>query len=295
MKAKQIVVVSGKGGTGKTTISGSLAVMFKNHIVSDCDVDSSNLHLILNPEHMEEHEYWAGHKAEINESECIGCGKCSEICRFNAIKKNDNGKYTVDPFACEGCKACVLVCPTKAVKFNKNHPGNYYISKTSYGKFVHAAMKPGEEMSGGLVAQVRKNALKLAIDDKNDYVIIDGAPGIGCPATSSLTATDYAILVTEPTVSGIHDMKRMIEVIEHFRIPYSVIVNRYDINTDRSDEVESYCEKKNIKFLGKIPFDEKVNYANSNAIPIVKIDDSKASKEIKEVFNRLVVEIKKLK
>ncbi len=291
MKTRQIVVISGKGGTGKTTVSGSLAVLFKNHIISDCDVDSANLHLILNPELREEHEYWAGNKAEIDENKCIGCGKCHEICRFNAIVKKETGVFSVDPFACEGCKACVLVCPVNAVNFNVNHPGNYYISETGYGEFVHADLRPGEEMSGGLIAQVRKNSLRLAVDRKRDYVIIDGAPGIGCPATSSLTATDYAILVTEPTVSGIHDMKRMIEVIEHFRIPYSVVINRYDINKQRTSEIETLCNSKKIKIIGEVPFDEKVNYANSNAIPVVNISDSEAAEEIKSMFQKLLEEI----
>ncbi len=291
MKTKQIVVISGKGGTGKTTVSGSLAVMFKNHIVSDCDVDSANLHLILEPEMKETHEYWAGHKAEIVEEKCSGCGKCASICRFKAIEKSENGKYYVDPFACEGCKACVIACPEKAVNFKKNHPGNYYFSETKHGEFIHADLKPGEEMSGGLIAQVRKNSLRLAVDHKRDYVVIDGAPGIGCPATSSLTATDYAILVGEPTVSGIHDMKRMIEVIEHFRIPYSVVINRYDINLQRTLEVEGYCREKGIELLGKIPFDENVNYANSNAIPVVELANSPAAEEIRIIFKKLIEEL----
>ena len=291
MKTKQIAVISGKGGTGKTTLAGSLSVLFNNHIIADCDVDSSNMHLILKPNIKETMEYKAGHKAEIVESKCIGCGKCQEVCRYDAIHKNHKGKYSVDPFACEGCKARVIACPTKAVDFVLNHPGDYFLSETKYGPFIHAELKPGEEMSGGLVAQVRKQALKMAVDERKAIVIIDGAPGIGCPATSSLTGTDYAILVTEPTVSGIHDMKRMMEVIEHFKIPYSVVINRYDMNLEKSKEIKEICETNKITILGEIAFDEKVNIANSNEMPVVEIDDSKAAKEIKLIFIKLENEI----
>ncbi len=291
MKTKQIAIISGKGGTGKTTLAGSLSVLFHSHIIADCDVDASNMHLILKPQIRNTIQYKAGHKAEISESKCIGCGKCQEVCRYDAIHKKENGKYAVDSFACEGCKACVLVCPTNAIEFVLNHPGDYYISDTQYAPFVHAELKPGEEMSGGLVAQVRKQALKMGVDAKKEFVIIDGAPGIGCPATSSLTGTDYAILVTEPTVSGIHDMKRMIEVIEHFKIPYSVVINRYDINEDKSKQIDHFCTSEKITLIGKIPFDEKVNIANSNEYPVVEISESKASKSIKEIYQRLLEEL----
>jgi len=291
MKTKQIAVISGKGGTGKTTLAGSLSVLFSNHVIADCDVDSSNMHLILKPNIKETSEYKAGHKAEIVESQCIGCGKCQSVCRYDAIHIKDNEKYSVDPFACEGCKACVLVCPTKAIDFVLNHPGDYFISDTKYGPFVHAELKPGEEMSGGLVAQVRKQALKMAVDDRKAVVVIDGAPGIGCPATSSLTGTDYAILVTEPTVSGIHDMKRMMEVIEHFKISYSVVINRYDMNMEKSKEIEEFCNQKNISVLGKIAFDKAVNRANSNEMPVVECEDSKAAEAIRGIFQELTREM----
>lgn len=291
MKTKQIAIISGKGGTGKTTLAGSLSVLFHDHIIADCDVDASNMHLILKPQINHTIQYKAGHKAEITESKCIGCGKCQQVCRYTAIYRQENGTFAVDSFACEGCKACVLVCPTKAIEFVLNHPGDYYISDTKYAPFVHAELKPGEEMSGGLVAQVRKQALKMGVDAKKEVVIIDGAPGIGCPATSSLTGTDYAILVTEPTVSGIHDMKRMIEVIEHFKIPYSVVINRYDINEDKCKQIDHFCASEKITLIGKIPFDEKVNIANSNEYPVVEINDSKASKSIKEIYQRLLEEL----
>src|SRR6056297_3248421 len=253
MKTKQIAVISGKGGTGKTTLAGSLSVLFSNHVIADCDVDSSNMHLILQPNIKETSEYKAGHKAEIVESQCIGCGKCQSVCRYDAIHIKDNEKYSVDPFACEGCKACVLVCPTKAIDFVLNHPGDYFISDTKYAPFVHAELKPGEEMSGGLVAQVRKQALKMAVDKRKAYIIIDGAPGIGCPATSSLTGTDYVILVTEPTVSGLYDMKRMIETINHFNIPFGVVINRTDMNPQKAMEIKQYAADNKFEIIADIP------------------------------------------
>ena len=293
MKTKQIAIISGKGGTGKTTLAGSLSVLFHSHIIADCDVDASNMHLILKPQINQTLQYKAGHKAEIKESQCIGCGKCQQVCRYTAIHRMENGKFAVDFFACEGCKACVLVCPANAIDFVLNHPGDYYISDTKYAPFVHAELKPGEEMSGGLVAQVRKQALKMGVDAKKEFVIIDGAPGIGCPATSSLTGTDYAILVTEPTVSGIHDMKRMIEVIEHFKIPYSVVINRYNINLEKCQEIEEFCKSARIVLLGKIAFDEKVNIANSNEKPVVEMKDSEAAKDINYIFKNLMNEVMK--
>jgi len=288
MKTKQISIVSGKGGTGKTTIAGSMAVLFENHVVSDCDVDSSNLHLLLNPVDTKKDEYWAGHKASIDRDKCIGCGECGKACRFNAIGISEGGKYEVDPFACEGCKACVIVCPVDAVNFNLNHPGDYYLSRTDQGPFVHADLKPGEEMSGGLVAQVRKTSLKTATDRKKDYIVIDGAPGIGCPATSSITGTDYVLLVTEPTVSGIYDMKRMMETIEHFSIPYGVVLNRSDINPEKSREIARYCREKGVEILAEIPYDETVNAANSRGYPVVSVPESPAGKEMIKLHKKVI-------
>ncbi|MFW6119981.1 MAG: ATP-binding protein, partial [Petrotogales bacterium] len=208
---KQIAIVSGKGGTGKTTLAASLIEMFDDHVAADCDVDAPNLFLLINSNVKERHEYFGGKKAEIHDN-CIACGRCKDVCRFDAIIEGTH--YSVDPFACEGCNACVQVCPVDAITMEDSKSGDYYLSESKTYSFAHALLEPGEERSGGLVAEVRKLANEIAREQNKNFIIIDGSPGIGCSTTSSITGTNYVIIVTEPTSSGIHDLERIIQTVE---------------------------------------------------------------------------------
>ncbi len=288
----QIAIVSGKGGTGKTTLSGSLIRLFEDRIAADCDVDASNLSLILNPKIVEKHDYYGGKKALIEQGKCTKCGICKEVCRFEAINIV-NGDYIVDEYACEGCNACVYKCPENAIKLIEGKAGEYYYAETKMKlPVISAELNPGEETSGGLVAEVRKKAIESAKEKNKKYIIIDGAPGIGCPATSSITAVDYVLIVTEPTQSGMHDLKRIVDTVRQFRRKFSVVINKYDINVDKSKEIEEYCEKENIKILEKIPFDEVIPRANVEGRTVVEYSDSKAAKHIIKIYNFLKEEIK---
>ena len=281
---KQIAVVSGKGGTGKTTLVGSLSVLFKNHVMADCDVDAPNLHLLMEPQLLESHEFYGSKKAVIGDR-CISCGLCKDTCRFDAIKAG--GPFEVDPYACEGCGACTLVCPAGAISLEPAKAGDYFLSRAGNFPLSHALLQPGEETSGGLIAEVRKLALKEAEHQERDFIIIDGSPGIGCSASSSITGVNHVIIVTEPTMSGIHDLERIVETVRYFRREFSVIINKCDINLIKSQEIEDWCSKKDIEILGRIPFDQVVREAAIKAQPIVDYPESKASISIREIFYRL--------
>ncbi len=288
----QITIVSGKGGTGKTTLSGSLIKLFEDRVAADCDVDASNLSLILNPSIKEKYDYYGGKKAIIDQGKCTKCGICKDVCRFEAINVI-NGDFVVDEYACEGCNACVVKCPANSIKLIENRSGEYYYSETKMKlSVVSAELNPGEETSGGLVAEVRKKSIEIAKDKNKKYIIIDGAPGIGCPATSSITAVDYVIIVTEPTQSGIHDLERIVETVRQFRRKFGVVINKYDINTDKSNEIEEYCKKEKIKIIENIPFDEVVARANMEGRTVVEYSDSKAARSILKIYKFLKEEVK---
>lgn len=279
---KEIVMLSGKGGTGKTSIAGCFAALSHNKVLADCDVDAADLHLLLQPHSKHSEEFWSGQRAYIDANTCTGCGLCEELCRFNAIRKLE-----VDPLSCEGCGFCYHVCPVEAIKMQDNMAGQWFISDTKYGPLVHARLGMAQENSGKLVALVRQQARKLAKESGCATIITDGPPGIGCPVISALSGADLALLVTESTVSGIHDLERVIGVCRYFKVPASVCINKYDINEEKTSEIKQYCNSNGIKVEGEIPFDISVNQAIICGIPLVEYNDGLASHAIKELWKNM--------
>lgn len=282
---KEIVIISGKGGTGKTTITAAFASMVENKVMADCDVDAADLHLILNPDIQHEDDFYSGKTAFIRENDCTECGKCEEVCQFDAISPD----FVVDPVACEGCGVCVWFCPVNAIDFNDNLSGRWFISNTRFGPMVHARLGIAEENSGKLVTLVRRQAKQLAEKQKADYIIVDGAPGIGCPVISSITGANAVLVVTEPTLSGRHDLERVVGLAaDHFQIPTFVCVNKYDLNDEMTDQIENFCRDRNIGFVGKIAYDTIVTDAMVQAKAIIEFSDGVISKEINRMWDRIV-------
>jgi MinD superfamily P-loop ATPase len=280
---KEMTILSGKGGTGKTSVTASFAVLAKNAVLTDCDVDAPDLHLLLKPKIMETQEFKASRVAVIDSDTCVQCKKCEEHCRFGAI-----ANQVVDPILCEGCGVCVYVCPVAAIKLEKRVSGQAFISKTKYGLMSHALLNPGEENSGKLVALVRKNAKKIAEKNNCDLIINDGPPGIGCPVIASVGGVDMGIIVVEPTLSGIHDMKRALELLGHFKIPALVCVNKHNLNEQNTSDIVEFCETSNVEVVGKIPFDSIVTKAMVEGKPVIEYaPDSKVSQEIKKMFKKI--------
>lgn len=270
---KEIVVLSGKGGTGKTSITASLAVLAGNEaVVADCDVDAANMHLLMQPDFALSSEFYSGELAEINQNSCTQCGICSEKCRFDAIPFANN-KYMVNPLSCEGCGYCQKICPAEAIKMRNRKSGYVYISKTKVNStMVHARLDIAAENSGKLVAKVKSEAKELAEHQNKSFVIVDGSPGIGCPVVSSLSGANYVVLVTEPTVSGLHDLERIYGVIKRFRIKAGCIINKFDINSEKTDEIIAFLKKEGITHLSCIPFDREFTVAMTDAKTIVETD-----------------------
>lgn len=280
---KQIVIISGKGGTGKTIITASLAVLAKNKIMADCDVDAADLHLLLQPDFKEKNIFKSGNTARIDKEKCIECGKCISACRFDAI---DND-YIVDPISCEGCNVCKFICSVDAITMEENISGEWFVSDTKYGKMIHAKLGIAEENSGKLVTIVRNNASKIAQDTNADYVIIDGPPGIGCSVIASISGVDVAVIVTEPTLSGMSDMDRVIKVTKHFGISTKVVVNKYDINSENTEKIEKYCIDNGVELVSKIPFSKNVSRSIVKGIPIVEYSDNEVTKQIINLWENL--------
>jgi MinD superfamily P-loop ATPase len=279
---KEVVVLSGKGGTGKTSIVGSLAALAKSKVLADCDVDAADLHLLLSPSIKQETEFWSGQVANIDEDRCTQCGLCQEQCRFDAIKD-----FRVDPVSCEGCGFCSHICPVEAITMEENLSGHWFISDTSYGSLVHARLGIAQENSGKLVAVVRQQAKKIAEEQALDYIISDGPPGIGCPVISSLSGASLALLVTEPTLSGIHDLERVIGVCRHFGVPALVCINKYDLNGDNTQRIEAYCSTQSVEVASKIPFDNVVTEAMVHGVPVVEYTDGNVSQEISTLWQKI--------
>jgi MinD superfamily P-loop ATPase len=280
---KQIVVISGKGGTGKTVLTAAFASLAKSKVMADCDVDAADLHLLLNPKIVKKSIFKSGRTAVVDKNLCRNCGKCLEVCRFEAILP----EFTVDPIACEGCAFCSFVCPHQAITMEENTSGEWYISDTKYGPMVHAKLGIAEENSGKLVTLVKQTARDMAEEAGKEYVIIDGSPGIGCPVIASLADADLALIVTEPTLSGMHDMKRVVDVAGHFNVKTAVVINKYDINLEVVETIEKYCSEKGMTVMGKIPFDKKVVESVVDRRPVVELEHNETIEEFVCIWEKV--------
>jgi MinD superfamily P-loop ATPase len=280
---RQIAVISGKGGTGKTVVTAALASLAKNKVMVDCDVDAADLHLLLHPEIKERHEFRGGLTAVIDKKLCKECGKCAQVCRFGSV----NPDFSIEPFSCEGCALCGYICPYGAIRMEENVAGEWFVSDTEYGPFVHAKLGIAEENSGKLVAKIRQAARELAVKQALDYVIIDGPPGIGCPVIASLSGVDSALVVTEPTLSGLHDARRVMEVAEYFHVPVKLAVNKCDLNPIMTEKIEGFCRERNVPVVGKIAFDEMVVKALVARKNIIDYARCAAAEELSKIWEML--------
>ncbi len=294
---KEITVISGKGGTGKTTVVSSLAMLMENKILADNDVDAADLHLLLTPVTVEAHDFVGSLKAEIDPETCAGCGLCAAACHFNAINLDGDGNdvigatYKIDQFACEGCGLCKYVCPIGAVKTEQNVTGKWYVSMTDHGPMSHAKLGIAEENSGRLVTQVRNRAAELARELKQNYILGDGPPGTGCPVIASVSGADLVLIVTEPTVSGVHDMERVLKLTEYFGIPALIIVNKADLNAEQAERIVSIAKEHGSRVIAQIPFDRNVNDALMAGKTVVEYGKGPAAQAMQEVYEKLKQEL----
>jgi MinD superfamily P-loop ATPase len=281
---KQLTILSGKGGTGKTTLTASFTVLAKNAVVADCDVDAPDLHMLLHPEAIKQQEFTGSKIAVIDKKKCLTWGMCRQKCRFNAI----TARLEVDPIACEGCGVCAIVCPSNAITFTNRNSGYAYVSKTKYGFMSHALLNPSEGNSGKLATLVRQNAKRLAEQENSDLIIIDGPPGIGCPVIASVTGVDAGLVVTEPTVSGIHDLKRALQLLDHFSVKPLVCVNMYDINMDNTEKIVDFCVQNSIEIVGKVSLSPEVTDAMVNGKTIIEYaPESVVAREIERLWRKV--------
>jgi MinD superfamily P-loop ATPase len=287
---QEIVVLSGKGGTGKTVVVASFAALSQNKALCDCDVDAADLHLLLRPTVLETHEFWGRPLAEIDLEACSRCGLCLEVCRFDAIQD-----FRVDPFACEGCALCREVCPQEAVNMRENLAGHWYVSETRYGPLVHARLGPGKENSGELVAVVRGRARRMAQEQGAEYILSDGPPGIGCPVISSLSNASLALIVSEPSLSGIHDLERVLAVCRHFGVTPLVCINKHDLDEDATRRILQYCCQAGVEVAAMIPFDAAVTEAVVQGLPLVEFSDGPAAQGIAHLWQDVVKRLGKAK
>ena len=281
---KELVILSGKGGTGKTSITAGFAFLAEGMVMCDADVDAADLHLVLNPEVKSTEDFLGGYEAIIDPEKCVQCGKCIEVCRFDAVSSD----FTIDPIDCEGCGVCVDLCPEQAIDFPRCTSGQWYVSDTRFGPMVHAKLGIAEENSGKLVALVRSEARNLAEKSGRDFLLTDGPPGVGCPVIASVGQASLILIVSEPTVSGRHDMKRVVDLANHFKIPVMVCVNKYDLNETEADNIEAFARENNVQVAGRIPFDEDFVRAMIQRQTIFDYDpESKAASCIRQIWKRV--------
>ena len=291
---KEIVVISGKGGTGKTSIVACLAALAGKAVLADCDVDAADLHLLLAPRILERQSFSGGKKASIKPGNCIACGKCDEICRFDAVFFDGwgNGRvpktFRIDPIACEGCGVCAHFCEENAIEFREVVNGEWYVSNTRHGPMVHAKLGIAESNSGKLVSLIRNRAREIGEERGLPLAIVDGSPGIGCPVIASITGSDLVIVVTEPTMTGQHDMERVFELTGHFRVPAVVCINKFDLNRDISIEIERWCGERGIRITGMIPYDRQFTVSQVDKLSLVEHSEGATVRAIREMWDRTI-------
>ena len=285
---KEIVVISGKGGTGKTSITASFAVIGgTDMVVADCDVDAADMHLLMQPDFKVSIDFHSGEVAYINQENCTQCGLCKDICRFDAISIK-NGEYIVNPLDCEGCGYCARVCPTETIINNDLLSGQLYISNMKTGtQMVHARLGIGSDNSGKLVAKVKDEAKEIALKGNKDYILVDGSPGVGCPVVSSLSGANFVVLVTEPSVSGIHDLKRVYELVKKFNIKAGCIINKADINIEKKDEIKRFLNDEGIEHLIDLPYDENFTKAMTLGQTIVEFNSNNLTTPLNEAWEKI--------
>jgi MinD superfamily P-loop ATPase len=284
---QQLAVISGKGGTGKTSLVASFAALARDPVLADCDVDAADLHLVLSPTVVERYEFRSGHEARIRDAECHFCGECIESCRFEAIRPAAEGfRYEVDPLACEGCGVCFQFCPSHAIDFEERTCGEWYVSETSHGPMVHAQLGVAAENSGKLVTTVRQAAREIAEKRAKSLLLIDGPPGIGCPVIASITGTDFVLVLTEPTLSGLHDFERVISLTAHFRVPTALCINKWDLNPEIADRIEEIARRREVSVAGRIRYDSAVTRAQVERLSTVEYGGD-AANDIRLVWERV--------
>ena len=284
---REVVVISGKGGTGKTSLTAAFAHLAENKVVCDLDVDAPDLHLLLDPTVIRKEEFISGHEAVIDPAKCTGCGTCVSMCRYDAIDEVD-GVYRIVPLRCEGCKVCVAFCPVEAIDFPSRHCGQWYQSETRFGPMVHAQLFPGQENSGLLVSRLKKEARVLAEARGLDLILCDGAPGIGCPVIASLSQTDLAVVVTEPTPSGVHDLERVASLCDHFRTKVAVVVNKHDLNPEHTGRIGALCTEKGYTLAALLPHDTAVTEAMVRRQAVTEAPDSLIAADIRQAWRTLM-------
>jgi MinD superfamily P-loop ATPase len=281
---KELVVISGKGGTGKTSVVAAFASLAAHKVLCDADVDASDLHLITAPEIREQHDFQAGHTASIDSERCTGCGLCRDLCRWHAITAD----FRVDPIDCEGCGVCVYFCPERAIDFPINTSGEWFISNTRFGSMVHARLGIAQENSGKLVTLVRREAARLAEEESSEWILTDGPPGVGCPVIASVGGATAVLIVTEPTVSGKHDMERVAQLAAHFNVPAMVSVNKFDLNIDATRAIEAYATDKGLDVMTRIPFDPVFTKAMVHGQTVCDYDArSQAAEAVRRLWEEL--------
>ena len=290
---KELVVISGKGGVCKTSIVASFAALADHAVFADCDVDAADLHLILQPSIQHRDDFRGGFRARILPEKCTSCGLCAGLCRYDAIISGESNEsypqctFRVEDLSCEGCGVCAHFCPEDAIIMEQPVNGEWYISDTRYGTMVHARLGIAEENSGKLVSLVRREARRLAEEQKRQLIIVDGAPGIGCPVIASLTGSSLVLVVTEPTVSGIHDMQRVGELTSHFKIPTLVCINKWDLNPDLSESIYAAAEAEHMTVIGKIRYDDAFTKAQIEGISVIEFAENSVSKDIRHLWDEV--------